>query len=448
MTWSTAASTAPSATRHVLPEVREVRASHARSASRSTPGCPEARGREHAVLDPVDAGDPDGRPVQIGAVAAAGPPPPGEGGRRDDADHGLAVPLEGDQRREDRDPAHEVHRPVDRIEHPPSRGVAILSQLLAQDALAGTVGRDARAQRPFDLAIDLRHRRQVGLRLDAEVERPEARQGDRVGEIREGEGEREVGVVRGERRERLFEQLARGEHEPVLAAAADELHRRRQPQLGGATGKCERGPAEHVERVGEPDRSCRGPRAPRSRRAGATNGRVGVTSRSTPARSSSQRSRYSSRPRSSRLTSASVTRWASSSFERTSSPYSSARLREEAAVHVGRLAQEHAPAAPRQRQLDPAQAAGTGPPRPPPGPRPADRPARSRPAPRRGRPASRAPACGSRGRGRRASPDSRRRPAPSGLRGRSSARGASSRPGARARRSASARRRRSRLRES
>jgi len=95
-------------------------------------------------------------------------------GRHDAARH-SPVALERDQRRPHRQPAREVLRAVDRVDDPADR-TAVVSLLLAEHGVSGPRGGDALAQRPLDGAVGIRHRRQVGLRLDVQVGGTEARE--------------------------------------------------------------------------------------------------------------------------------------------------------------------------------------------------------------------------------------------------------------------------------
>src|SRR5262249_7957367 len=111
-------------------------------------------GRGHGASEPGRGRDADGRAVQGRPVAEGGRPRPAERGRDDDAGLGLAVALEGDRDAEDRQAVCEVHRAVDRIDHPAFAGRALgAPELLAEDG-------DARRARP-ELAVD--------ERLDARV---------------------------------------------------------------------------------------------------------------------------------------------------------------------------------------------------------------------------------------------------------------------------------------
>ena len=132
------------------------------------PGRPRRRGNgpvetveEGRVLEPVDRRDADALPVR--ARAALGPPAAAERGGGDDREP-VGV---RDQRGPDRDPARVVPRPVDRIEDP-ARVVAP-ALLLAEDGLARALPLDPCPQRVLDGPVGLGDRRQVGLRLDAEV---------------------------------------------------------------------------------------------------------------------------------------------------------------------------------------------------------------------------------------------------------------------------------------
>ena len=73
-------------------------------------------------------------------------------------------------------------------------GAAVVAFFLAEHALAGPVARDALAQHALDGAVGVGDRRQVGLRLDAQVGRAKARQRQRVGGVGELECVVEVGV--------------------------------------------------------------------------------------------------------------------------------------------------------------------------------------------------------------------------------------------------------------
>ena len=152
------------------------------------------------------------RAVREGALAARPPTSAGRAPaprrRRD------AVLLERDQRRPERDPAHVVPGAVDRVEDP-ARPVARRAVLLADHPVPGPLVLDPLSQRALDGAVGLGDRRQVGLRLDAEVRAPEPSERDRVGVVREREGEGELGGS-----ERRLERAPGGEHERVVARAA------------------------------------------------------------------------------------------------------------------------------------------------------------------------------------------------------------------------------------
>jgi hypothetical protein len=66
--------------------------------------------------------------------------------------------------------AREVLRPVDRVDDPPDPGV-VAAFLLTEDALVRTAVGDPLPECALDRPVGVRQRRQVGLRLDAQVER-------------------------------------------------------------------------------------------------------------------------------------------------------------------------------------------------------------------------------------------------------------------------------------
>src|SRR6185436_18412223 len=130
------------------------------------------------VLGPAYRRDVDDVAPGVRAPATLGPPAAMERGLRDDAEHDAAVLLERDQGRPDGNAARVVPRPVDRVDDPPSPARAGRALLLAEDRVAAALGAEHRPQLVLDLAVGLRHRRQVGLGLDDEVTGPEARDGD------------------------------------------------------------------------------------------------------------------------------------------------------------------------------------------------------------------------------------------------------------------------------
>src|SRR5205085_7089008 len=89
-----------------------------------------ARVAERRVLDPTDPGDADRASVREGAAAAGRPPAVAERRRGGDGDREVAVPLERDQRRPDRDPAHVVPRAVDRVDYPERGGIGLAAGFL------------------------------------------------------------------------------------------------------------------------------------------------------------------------------------------------------------------------------------------------------------------------------------------------------------------------------
>ena len=137
---------------HVLPEIAHTpchpRTLRERDESIADALFEEALGARVAhdrVLDPCHAGDMNRLPVEVGALAASAPPAPVQCRCADDADDELAVALEPDQRCEHRNAAHEIPRPVDRIDDPPNRAGPGLTALLAENCVARPLRVDTRA---------------------------------------------------------------------------------------------------------------------------------------------------------------------------------------------------------------------------------------------------------------------------------------------------------------
>src|SRR5207237_441950 len=141
-----------------------------------------------------DAGDLDPLAVAERPLAACGPPAATEGRSGRDAAHDATLALERDERSPDRDPAGEVLRAVDRVDDPAYGAAVVVSLFLAEDAFARPVLRDSLADHSLDGAVCVGDRRQVGLRLDVQVGRAEARHGYRVGGVCELERIAKIGV--------------------------------------------------------------------------------------------------------------------------------------------------------------------------------------------------------------------------------------------------------------
>src|SRR6266849_31119 len=92
-------------------------------------------------------------------LSARCPPSMVERGRRDDANFAV----QRNQGRENRNAADVVARRVDGIDDPAARGVAALSELLADDGVLGALPIQLLANRVLDRLIDLRYRRLVGF---------------------------------------------------------------------------------------------------------------------------------------------------------------------------------------------------------------------------------------------------------------------------------------------
>ena len=92
------------------------------------------------------------------------PPATAERRRRHDADHDLAVDLEGDRRRPPWPPEGEVVRAVDAVEYPPPRRVAGLwADLLADHGVVWTLATEHVEHRLLGVEVDLRDRSAVRL---------------------------------------------------------------------------------------------------------------------------------------------------------------------------------------------------------------------------------------------------------------------------------------------
>ena len=148
-----------------------------------------------------------------------------------------AVALERDQRAPDRAAADVVAGAVDRVDDP-ADGAAVVAELLPEDAFTVAVAPDEQPDRLLGGAVGFADRRQVGLRLDLEVERPEAGQRDRVGGVGELVCEAEVGA-----------------HGPTLDEGAASTGARLPAPLAPGEGGLEREPGREDESVvaGPPD---------------------------------------------------------------------------------------------------------------------------------------------------------------------------------------------------
>ena len=82
----------------------------------------------------------------------------------------LAVPLDGQERREDRDAAHVVVGRIDRVEYPADRGTRlVLPNSSPRTPWSGNGLGDPVAHQALDGRIGLGHERLVRLALDIEV---------------------------------------------------------------------------------------------------------------------------------------------------------------------------------------------------------------------------------------------------------------------------------------
>ena len=175
---------------HVAPEV---------PVPAGVPGAPGEAGdgllegeAEHGVLRMPHGRDVDTVAAGVRAAAALRPPAAVERRCRDDAEDDAAVLLERDEGGPDGDPARVVPRAVDRVDDPAPPSGARRALLLAEDRIAAALLAEHRADLVLDGAVGFGHRRQVGLRLDDEVARPEAAERDRIRRVREPKRELEV----------------------------------------------------------------------------------------------------------------------------------------------------------------------------------------------------------------------------------------------------------------
>ena len=164
--------------------------------------------REGRVLQRGDPGNceaavfvlpPEGDPGPS-AGAAGGPPPATQRRRADQADHDVtgnvgSEVLECDQRAPDRHASQVVLGAVDRVDHPPARGLGARGSLfLAEDrvgrAMLGQQGTQGGLGRP----VGVRDRSVVGFGLHPKVERVETGHRDLVRGVRQPMRKFEVGL--------------------------------------------------------------------------------------------------------------------------------------------------------------------------------------------------------------------------------------------------------------
>ena len=139
-------------------------------------------------------GDPARRHAAVarpGTTAAMRPPALVERRRRDHGRLQLTVPLDGEERPEQRDPADVVVRPVDRVDVPAHRRIACFGAvLLAHEPMVGKGVGQALADARLDRGVGLGHERPVGLGRDLQVA-PEVAPGDLVGLVAGRDGDLE-----------------------------------------------------------------------------------------------------------------------------------------------------------------------------------------------------------------------------------------------------------------
>ena len=231
------------------------------------------------------------RPFGPGAPAAHRPPAAAERRRRDerDLDHARRARARAASPRRARRARScacrrsgrrsTAARPRRRPRAPRRRTPSPLPRRLATRSADRLLGRP----------VGLGHRRQVGFRLDPQVERPKARQRDRVGGVGELVREAEVRAHGPPR----YRSSAASSARPAARTSASLPGRPTswtdagKPVLRRPARQRQRGPAEQVERVGEPDEATRASRSRRCRPAARRSASVGVSSRSNPSSAAS-----------------------------------------------------------------------------------------------------------------------------------------------------------------
>ena len=241
-TWSSAASTAPSATRTCCQKSPKPRACPG-SRQLASGSVRSRRGDgDHGVLDPRDARDTAARvAVRVGAVAAPRPPAPAERRRRHDADRDARRPARARSASPRRDPARRSS--ACRRSGRGSSGARSCRRAPCSSPStpsSGPLALEQVEQRALDRAVGVGDGGQVGLRLDAQVERAEAGERDRVGGVGQLERESEVGVHERHPRARvLLEDLE-------LRLGDDDLDRIRPRERLRALGERQVQPAHAV----------------------------------------------------------------------------------------------------------------------------------------------------------------------------------------------------------
>ena len=122
--------------------------------------------RDDRALEVAFVGDARGPAVAVTTAAANRGVALVESGHVDQPEHGLAVVEQRDQRREQRDPAREGDRAVDRVDHPTRTfGAALGAVLLAEDPVIRKRVAQRFADHALGLAVGFGDRRPVALRL-------------------------------------------------------------------------------------------------------------------------------------------------------------------------------------------------------------------------------------------------------------------------------------------
>ena len=164
-----------------------------------------------------------------------------------------ALDLDREQRREDRNAAHEVRGRVDRVDDQArARAARLLALLLAVHAELGPALGDELARGGLDVAVRLGDQAAVGLLLDAQVDAAEEPARDLVGAVGDlGQERQPVGVLHAPHPSSASPGTQRGSSSDPRAASDSSSSSRR---AGGVVPV--RGAAESDDRADrQPDRS-------------------------------------------------------------------------------------------------------------------------------------------------------------------------------------------------
>jgi hypothetical protein len=160
----------------------QARVGHGCVAELGHPGHPAGRGLGQAAPGPR-------------AAAQRAPPAAAERGRRHHSHHDVRAVHQPDQGGPDRNAPDVVLGPVDGVQDPAARPGAGPAEFLAEHRVARTRPAQHVAQRLFGRLVGIAHRREIGLGLHPQVERPEPPGGDVVSGVCEDMREAQVVVV-------------------------------------------------------------------------------------------------------------------------------------------------------------------------------------------------------------------------------------------------------------